>query len=73
MCAEMLEQEATARQLKVQVLEADGTALFISHWSLSRHGEAEKIFTSTTVLRQQAGGGWKVVIDNAQGPAILHL
>ena len=70
--AQMLQPGIVARQLKVRVLEADGIALFISHWSLSRPGEGEKTFISTTVLRQQQDhGGWKVIIDNAQGPAIL--
>ena len=68
---QMLQPGMVARQLKVRVLEAGGIALFISHWSLSRSGEGEKPFISTTVLRQQDHGGWKVIIDNAQGPAIL--
>jgi ketosteroid isomerase-like protein len=62
-----------ARQSKIRVLEADGIALFISEWGLSQPGQTKKTFIATTVLRQQSEGGWKVLIDNAQGPAILEL
>ncbi len=71
MYAKMLQPGMVARQLKIRVLEADGIALFISHWGLSVPGQDEKTFISTTVLRQQNDGGWKAMIDNAQGPAIL--
>ncbi len=70
MYANMLQTGTIARQVKVRVLEADGTALFLSQWSLSKVGQIEKFFVSTTVLRQQ-NSEWKVLIDNAQGPAIL--
>ena len=73
MYAKMLQPGMVARQLKVRVLEADGIALFISQWSLSQPAQGEKTFISTTVLRQQDDGGWKAMIDNAQGPAILDL
>lgn len=72
MYAGMLRPGVVALQLKTRVLEADHIALFISRWSLSQPGQGEKIFISTTVLRQQDGEGWKVLIDNAQGPAILE-
>ena len=71
MYAKMLEPGMVARQLNVRVLEANGIALFLSRWSLSRTEDGERTFISTTVLRQQDDGGWKVIIDNAQGPAIL--
>jgi ketosteroid isomerase-like protein len=73
MYSKMLQPGVVARQLKIRVLEADGIALFISHWSLSRPGQTEKVFIATTVLRKQNHGGWKALIDNAQGPAILDL
>ena len=71
MYGRMLQPGMVARQLKTRVLEADGVALFISQWSLRQPGQTEKTFISTTVLRRQQNGGWKVFIDNAQGPAIL--
>ena len=70
MYAKMLQPGMAARQLKIRVLEVDGIALFLSQWSLSRPGQDDETFISTTVLRQQ-DGGWKALIDNAQGPAIL--
>jgi uncharacterized protein (TIGR02246 family) len=69
----MLQPGMIARQSKIRVLEADGIALFISEWGLSQPGQTKKTFIATTVLRQQSEGGWKVLIDNAQGPAILEL
>ncbi len=69
--AKMLQPGMAARQLKVRVLEADGIALFLSHWSLRRPDGSETTFTATTVLRHQGEGGWKILLDNAQGPAIL--
>ncbi len=71
MYAKMLKPGIMARQLKIRVLEADGIALFISQWSLRRPEQGEATFISTTVLRQQHDGGWRALIDNAQGPAIL--
>ena len=73
MYAEMLQPGVMARQLRYRVLEADGIALFLSQWSLSQPGKSDAIFTSTTVLRRQSDGGWKPLIDNAQGPAILEI
>ena len=71
MYSKMLRPGMVARQIKVRVFEADGIALFLSQWSLSEPGKDEMTFTSTTVLRQQSDGGWKPLIDNAQGLAIL--
>lgn len=71
MYARMLQPGMVARQLKARVLEANGIALLLSHWSLSRPDGGEETFIATTVLRQQDDGGWKVIIDNAQGPALL--
>ena len=71
MYGKMLQPGVIARQLQIRVLEADGIALFTSRWSLSQPGQTQKTFISTTVLRQQRDGGWKALIDNAQGPAIL--
>jgi ketosteroid isomerase-like protein len=73
MYSKMLKPGTVARQMKIHVLETDGVALFISQWGLSEPGQREKTFVATTVLRQQDQGGWKVLIDNAQGPAILEL
>jgi ketosteroid isomerase-like protein len=72
MYSKMLQPGVVAHQSRIRLLEADGIALFISHWSLSQPGQTEKAFVATTVLRQQDDGGWKAFIDNAQGPAILE-
>jgi ketosteroid isomerase-like protein len=71
MFADMLKAGMHARQVKLRVLEADGIALFISHWQLSHQGQQARNFIATTVLRRQTNGCWKAFIDNAQGPAIL--
>lgn len=63
---------ASAKQLKTNVLEVDGVALFLSRWTLSMRGQdPARSFVATTVFRQQADGNWKVLIDNSLGPLIL--
>jgi uncharacterized protein (TIGR02246 family) len=61
----------TAKQIKTNVLEADGIALFTSRWTLNMEGQPPQAFIATTVFRQQPDGGWKALIDNARGPEIL--
>jgi ketosteroid isomerase-like protein len=61
----------TAHQEKMHVLEADGIALFTSRWTLHAEGQPSEIFIATVVLRQQADGGWKALIDSARGPSVL--
>lgn len=61
----------TAKQIKTHVVQADGVALFTSRWSLTVGHESPQEFIATTVFRQQSDGGWKALIDNAQGPLVL--
>jgi ketosteroid isomerase-like protein len=61
----------TAKQIKTNVIEADGIALFTSRWTLNIAGQPPQTFIATTVFRRQADGGWKALIDNARGPQIL--
>ncbi len=65
-----------AEQLRTQVIEADGVALFLSRWILHSKGvgadATARTFTATTVFRKQPGGGWKALIDNPFGPLILE-
>jgi ketosteroid isomerase-like protein len=70
-----MQSGASAKQLKTQVIEADGVALFLSRWTLhvegAGRGATERTFTATTVFRKQPDGGWKALIDNPFGPLIL--
>jgi ketosteroid isomerase-like protein len=66
-----MQSGASAKQLKTQVIEADGVALFLSRWTLHVEGATERTFTATTVFRKQPDGGWKALIDNPFGPLIL--
>jgi ketosteroid isomerase-like protein len=61
----------TAKQIKTNVIEADGIALFTSRWTLNIEGEPPQTFIATTVLRRQPDGSWKALIDNPRGPQIL--
>ncbi|HLY42098.1 MAG TPA: nuclear transport factor 2 family protein [Terracidiphilus sp.] len=65
-----------AKQLKVRVIETDGIALFLSHWSLvpkdAAPEAAGQVFFATTVFRKQSNGSWKVLIDNPFGSAALE-
>ena len=69
--ARAMQSGSSAKQLRTQVMEADGVALFVSRWTLQVEGAAERTFNATTVFRKQADGGWKVLIDNPFGPLIL--
>ena len=67
----MLQPGITVRQDVTRVLEADGVALFLSRWTAESKSEPTQQFTSTVVLRRHPDTGWKVLIDNARGPALL--
>jgi ketosteroid isomerase-like protein len=72
---EVTQADASTTQLKTYVVEADGTALFLSRWTLTRkeqNGELSfRHLTATSVLRKQATGDWKLLIDNSHGPLLL--
>ncbi len=69
--AEFVKLGAKIEQHVERVLEADGIALYLSRWTSTLPNGQSQEAVATVVLRQQAGGGWKVVIDSAQGPALL--
>jgi ketosteroid isomerase-like protein len=70
-----MQSGAHAKQLKTSIIEADGVALFLSRWTLNlpdaEQGTTNREFTATTVLRRQADGTWKALIDNPIGPLLL--
>jgi uncharacterized protein (TIGR02246 family) len=59
----------------INSLEADGLALLTTRWTLegtTPTGEKASVErTANMILRKQAGGEWKVCIDNPYGPEIL--
>lgn len=64
-----------ATQIETKLLESGDIALFTSRWRFvgtTLEGvpfEQESIATS--VFRRGVDGGWRMVIDNSHGPAIL--
>jgi len=65
----------SAKQIKTHVIEVDGIALFLSRWTLEGKAAGEEVsspaFDAVTVLRKQADGSWKAVIDNQFGRLVL--
>ena len=62
-------------QEKVHVIEVGDIALFTSKWNLigqAVSGEkVERTAYASAVFRKQSDGGWKLVVDNSLGPAVL--
>lgn len=65
-----------AKQVKVEVIEAGNTALFISKWLLIKQSKANdettQEFCATSVFQKGSDNQWRLIIDNAFGPAILE-
>ena len=67
--------KGTATQIETNVLESGDIALFTSSWRFVGANldgtpfQRESIATS--VFRKGLDGGWRMVIDNSYGPAIL--
>jgi uncharacterized protein (TIGR02246 family) len=72
---EIMATHATVKQERTFALEADGVALFISRWSLTRtaatSSEEPRHFVATAVFRRHPNGDWRCLIDNSAGPAVL--
>lgn len=70
---EIMASHATVKQQRTFALEADGVALFISRWTLTRATAAATPthFVATAVFRKQPNGDWRCLIDNSAGPAVL--
>jgi uncharacterized protein (TIGR02246 family) len=69
--APIIANGARARQLTTRVIEADGVALFLSHWTLTGDLGGESHLTATTVFRRGPDGTWRILIDNSFGPLVL--
>jgi uncharacterized protein (TIGR02246 family) len=64
-----------AKQEKTHVIENGDLALFTSRWSLTGStGEGTSIAResiATVILRKHPERGWRIVVDNSWGPAVL--
>jgi uncharacterized protein (TIGR02246 family) len=71
----LLKLSPRVHQLKTHVIESGDIALFLSQWSFSGSDETGQPFSreaiATCVLRKNASGNWRLVIDNALGPNVL--
>jgi ketosteroid isomerase-like protein len=63
------------KQLKTHVIEAGDIALFTFRWSISGTSVdgsiVSRIGDASSIFRRRGDGSWKLVIDNAWGPAVL--
>lgn len=67
--------KGTAEQIDTHVLESGDVALFTSRWrftgTASDGARFQKESIATSVFRKGDDGGWRIVIDNSHGPAVL--
>lgn len=67
--------KGTATQEKTHVIETGDIALFTSKWNftgvMSNGDSASRESYASVILRRQAGGGWRIVVDNGWGYAVL--
>ena len=68
--------KGSARQEKTHVIEAGDLALFTSKWSFDGTAldgtTVSRESYASVVLRRQSDGGWRIVVDNSWGPAVLE-
>ena len=67
--------KGAGRQEKTHVIEAGDVALFTSKWSFSGTASdgssVARESHASVILRKNEGGGWRIVVDNSWGPAVL--
>jgi uncharacterized protein (TIGR02246 family) len=68
--------KGTAKQEKTHVIESGDIALFTSKWAFTGStldgASASRESYASVVLRKQTDGGWRIVLDNSWGPAVLE-
>jgi ketosteroid isomerase-like protein len=68
-----LDTGLTLRLIDSVVFQADGIALVHWSWTVTEPDGVAFDGTSAEVLRRQADGSWKFLIDNSDGPALIGL
>ena len=67
--------KGSARQNRTHVIEVGDIALFTSQWSFNGTtadgASVARESYASVVLRKQPDGGWRIVVDNSWGPAVL--